>query len=104
MKITRYQTTERMSRLVIHGETIYLCGQVAKDDAADFKGQTTTTLEKIEELLHSVNSDKARLLSVTIYLSDMALFKEMNEVWDAWVEARIARSELLVEMSVIAAK
>ena len=115
MKITRYQPTERMSRLVIHGETIYLCGQVAKDDAADFKGQTTTTLEKIEELLHSVNSDKARLLSVTIYLSDMALFKEMNEVWDAWVapdtaptracvEARMARSELLVEMSVIAAK
>ena len=115
MSITRYQTTDRMSRVVVHGETIYLCGQVAKDDTADIKGQTATTLEKIEELLSSVNSDKTRLLSVTIYLSDMALFKEMNEVWDAWVtpdtaparacvEARMARPELLVEMSVIAAK
>lgn len=115
MKITRHQTTERMSRVVIHGETIYLCGQVPKDDTADIKGQTATTLEKIEELLNSVNSDKTRLLSVTIYLADMALFKAMNEVWDAWVtpgeaparaciEAKMARPELLVEMSVIAAK
>ena len=115
MSITRFQTTERMSRVVVHGETIYLCGQVAKDDTADIKGQTATTLEKIEELLCSVNSDKSRLLSVTIYLADMTLFKAMNEVWDAWVppgeppartcvEARMARPELLVEMSVIAAK
>jgi enamine deaminase RidA (YjgF/YER057c/UK114 family) len=114
MQITRYQTTDRMSRVVVHGETIYLCGQVAKDDSADIKGQTATTLEKIEELLGAVNSDKTRLLSVTIYLVDMALFKEMNEIWDAWVtpgepparacvEAKMARPELLVEMSVIAA-
>jgi enamine deaminase RidA (YjgF/YER057c/UK114 family) len=114
MQIDRYQTTERMSRIVIHGETIYLCGQVAKDDSADIKGQTATTLEKIEELLARVNSDKTRLLSVTIYLADMTLFKQMNEVWDAWVtpgapparacvQARLARPELLVEMSVIAA-
>jgi enamine deaminase RidA (YjgF/YER057c/UK114 family) len=115
MQITRYQTKARMSRAVVHGETIYLCGQVAKDDAAGIKGQTQTTLEKIEELLESVGSDKSRLLSVTIYLADMTLFKEMNEIWDAWVtpgeaparacvEARMARPELLVEMSVIAAK
>ena len=115
MTISRYQTTDRMSRVVVHEKTIYLCGQVAKDDTADIKGQTATTLEKIEELLHSVDSDKTRLLSVTIYLADMDLFKEMNEVWDAWVtpgapparacvEARMARPELLVEMSVIAAK
>jgi enamine deaminase RidA (YjgF/YER057c/UK114 family) len=104
-----------MSRMVVHGETIYLCGQVAKDATADIKGQTATTLEKIEELLASVNSDKGRLLAVTIYLADMALFKQMNEVWDAWVtpgapparacvQARLARPELLVEMSVIAAR
>jgi len=104
-----------MSRVVVHGKTIYLCGQVAKDDKADIKGQTATTLEKIEELLCSVGSGKTRLLSVTIYLADMSMFKAMNEVWDAWVtpgeaparacvEARMARPELLVEMSVVAAK
>ena len=114
MQIERYKTTKRMSRLVVHGETIYLCGQVAMDDTADIKGQTATTLVKIEELLATVNSGKEQLLSVTIYLADMALFKEMNEVWDAWVtpgkaparacvQASMARPELLVEMSVVAA-
>lgn len=104
-----------MSRIVEHNGTIYLCGQTAKDDSADIKGQTATALEKVEELLAEVGSDKSRLLSVTIYLSDMANFKQMNEVWDAWVvpgqpparacvEAKMARPELLVELSVIAAK
>ncbi|MCK5915967.1 MAG: RidA family protein [Deltaproteobacteria bacterium] len=115
MEIKRYQTKARMSRAVEYGGTIYFCGQVAKDDTADIMGQTATTLEKIEELLNDVGSDKTKLLSVTIYLSDMANFKQMNEVWDTWVtpgqpparacvEAKMARPELLVEMSVIAAK
>jgi enamine deaminase RidA (YjgF/YER057c/UK114 family) len=115
MDITRYQTKTRMSRIVEHNGTLYLCGQVAKDDSADIRGQTRTALEKVEELLAEAGSDKTKLLSVTIYISDMANFKQMNEVWDAWVEpgqaparacveARMARPELLVELSVIAAK
>jgi len=115
MEIVRHQTKTRMSRAVEYNGIVYFCGQVAKDVSADIKGQTTTTLEKVEELLADVGSDKSKLLSVTIYLSDMSFFEQMNEVWDAWVlpghpparacvEAKMARPELLVEMSVIAAK
>ena len=114
MEIKRYETMTRMSRIVVFGETVYLCGQVAKDPTGNIKDQTATTLEKIEALLASVGSDKTRLLSVTIYLSNMGHFAEMNEVWDAWVpagnaparacvEARLASPGYLVEMSVIAA-
>ena len=112
--IERLEIKPRMSRAVIHNGTVYLCGQVAKDSNADIKQQTITTLEKIDELLATVGIDKSRLLSVTIYLNTMNDFKAMNEVWDAWVpegipparacvEAKMARPELLVEMSVIAA-
>lgn len=115
MSITRIETTPRMSRIVEHNATIYLCGQTAKDATANIKEQTVTTLEKVEELLEKAGSDKRSILSVTIYLRDMKDFSAMNEVWDAWVEeghqparacveARIARPELLVELSVIAAK
>lgn len=115
MAITRTDQTPRMSRIVEHNGTIYLCGQTAKDASKDIKEQTVTTLEKVEELLEQAASDKKHILSVTIYLRDMKDFAAMNEVWDAWVEqghqparacveARIARPELLVEMSVIAAK
>ena len=115
MSITRIDSTPRMSRIVEHNGTIYLCGQVAKDAPKDIKEQTLTTLEKVEELLEKAGSDKKNILSVTIYVRDMKDFAGMNEVWDAWVEeghepvracveARMARPELLVEMSVVAAK
>jgi len=115
MSIIRTDSTPRMSRIVEHNGTIYLCGQTAKDANTDIREQTLTTLEKVEELLEKAGSDKQHILSVTIYVRDMKDFAAMNEVWDAWVEegyqparacveARMARPELLVEMSVIAAK
>lgn len=115
MSITRIDTTPRMSRIVEHNSTIYLCGQTAKDATKNIKEQTVTTLEKVEELLKKAGSDKRHILSATIYVRDMKDFSAMNEVWDDWVEeghqparacveARMARPELLVEISVIAAK
>ena len=115
MTIQRIDSTHRMSRIVEHNNTIYLCGQTAKDANTDIKEQTFTTLEKVEELLDKAGSDKKHILSVTIYVRDMNDFAAMNEIWDAWVvdghqparacvEARMARPELLVEMSVVATK
>ena len=115
MTIARLGTDRRrMSRIVIHNGTVYLCGQVARDSDDDIKGQTRTMLEKVDELLQQAGSDRKHILSATVYIKDMKYFSEMNEVWDAWVieghsparacvEARLARPELLVEVSVIAA-
>ncbi len=112
--IIRHGTKQRMSAAVRHGNTIYLAGQVgnAEDGVAD---QTRTCLEKVEELLAQMDSDKQRILQTTIWLADMADFAEMNAVWDAWVpeghvparatgEAKLATPELLVEVIVIAAQ
>lgn len=114
MEIKRYEGTGRMSRVVVHGETIYLCGQTHNEPEMDVQLQTKVVLEKIDALLNQYGSDKKSILSTTIYLKDIALFQDMNEVWDAWVEdgfeparacveAKMARDTILVEMSVIAA-
>ena len=114
MSIQRQDTKQRMSRVVIHNDTIYLCGQVCKDSDQGITEQTASMLEKVDELLLQSGSDREHLLSATIYVRDMKDFSEMNAVWDAWVpeghaparacvEARMARPELLVEISVIAA-
>lgn len=113
LPITRHQGTGRMSRIVEHNNTIYLCGQVGNrgDSVAD---QTATTLQKIDDLLASVGSNKDRILSATVWLSDMTDFAAMNDVWDAWVtdgfeparacgEAKLASPELKVEILIIAA-
>ncbi|AXN31789.1 RidA family protein [Vibrio coralliilyticus] len=113
--IERQQTKQRMSRIVKHNGTIYLCGQVCADATKGIIEQTQTMLDKVEELLLEAGSDKEHMLSATIYLKDMKDFQEMNAVWDAWVPeghaparacvtADMAREALLVEISVIAAE
>ena len=115
MEIKRYEGTGRMSRVVEHGDTLYLCGQTAKLAGDTIEVQTQGTIDKIVALLEKYGSDAAHLLSVTIYIRDMSLFQGMNSVWDtfvkagfeparATVEAKMASPEILVEMSVIAAK
>lgn len=115
MSITRLGTERRrMSKIIIHNDTVYLCGQVAKDSGAGIKEQTQTMLDKVDDLLDQAGSDRKHILSATLYIKDMKDFAGMNEVWDAWifegysparacVEASLARPELLVEVSVIAA-
>ncbi|MBO3446413.1 RidA family protein [Clostridium sp. CCUG 7971] len=113
MEIKRYEGNQRMSKAVVHNNTVYLSGQVHAE--GDVKEQTAQVLAKIEDLLNKYNSDKEHILSVTIYLKDIDNdFANMNSVWDEWipegfkparacVEAKMARECLLVEMSVIAA-
>ncbi len=114
--IERQQTKQRMSRVVKHNGTIYLCGQVCADANQGITEQTQTMLDKVDQLLLEAGSDRKNILSATIYVKDMAEhFAPMNAVWDAWVpegyaparacvEASMAREVLLVEISVIAAQ
>lgn len=110
--IERIGTTPRMSRIVKHNGTVYLCGQVG--DGESLQEQAQTMLAKVANLLEEAGSSKEHMLSATIYLRDMKDFAAFNEVWDNWVvpttqparacvEARMARDILLCEISVVAA-
>jgi len=114
MTIQRMHTQKRMSKIVIHNNTVYLCGQVAEDSMKGIGEQTQTMLDKVDVLLKEAGSDREHILSATIYVKSMDYFSEMNAVWDSWVpeghaparacvEASMAREELLVEISVVAA-
>lgn len=103
-----------MSQAVVHGNTVYLAGQVADDRNADIRTQTQQVLDKIDRLLEEAGSNRSRMLSAQVWLTSIGHFSAMNEVWDAWVpqgtaparaciEARLAAPELLVEIGVIAA-
>lgn len=112
MEIKRYDGTGRMSKAVIHGNTLYLAGQTAA--GGDVATQTKAVLDKIEATLTRHGSNRRQILSATIFLKDMANFAAMNEIWDAWIEngheparacvqARMATEEIEVEICVIAA-
>ncbi len=114
MTIERVEPGSRMSQAVVHGDTIYLAGQVGTPGTS-VKEQTRAILEKIEGLLARTGSDKSKLLQATIWLANMDDFAEMNAVWDAWVdpanpparacgESRLATPDYTVEIIAIAAK
>jgi enamine deaminase RidA (YjgF/YER057c/UK114 family) len=114
--IERLEIGPRMSQAVIHNGVVYLAGQVADDAVgASVATQTANILKKIDALLKAAGSDKSKLLSARVWLTDMRKFDEMNKVWDAWVipgqtptrvcvEAKLAAPEYTVEILVIAAR
>jgi enamine deaminase RidA (YjgF/YER057c/UK114 family) len=116
MTIQRIKPGPRMSGAVVHGNTVYLAGQVANATAGkSVAEQTQEILSIIDGLLAEAGTDKTKLLMVNIWLTDMATFQEMNGVWDAWVaqgntparatvEAKLAAPQYKVEIAVVAAK
>ena len=64
----------RMSKAVRHGDTIYTMGHVAGDRSGDISAQTADVLARLDATLAEMGSDRSKLLSVTIYLADMAEF------------------------------
>jgi len=116
MSIERIESGPRMSQVVVHGNTVYLAGVVAgKAAGGSVTEQTRDILSIIDGHLAKAGTDKSKLLSATIYITDMRTFAEMNAVWDGWVspgntparatvEARLAAPQYTVEIMVIAAK
>ena len=88
MAITRHGIGSIMSQVVEDGNTVYLQGFTADDKSADIKTQTRQVLAKIDKTLAAAGSDKACLLSAQIFVSDIALRPQLNEVWAAWIDPK----------------
>lgn len=112
MTIERLHTNQRMSKIVKHNGTVYLCGQVGEGET--ITEQTESCLARVDALLKEAGSSREHILQAIVWLNDMAYFEEMNAVWDAWVpeghaparacgEAKLARETLKVEVIVTAA-
>ena len=113
--IVRYDPDKRLSDMVEHNGVLYLAGQVGTDLTAGMKGQTESILRQIDALLARAGSDKSRLLSAVVFVSDMRLKQQMDDAWIAWVDARnpparatvealLGSADTLVEIMCVAAK
>jgi enamine deaminase RidA (YjgF/YER057c/UK114 family) len=102
-----------MSSCVIYGNMVYLAGVTARDLSGDVATQTVEVLEIIEARLAEAGTDKRRILTAQVWLSDMANVAAMNAVWNDWVDPEIPparacvsgelfRPEALVEIVVTA--
>lgn len=115
MSIVRHDSSSILSNAVESGGNVYLAGVVAKNLDKDIKGQTKEILDEIDRLLAKSGSGKSKVLTATIWVTDIRNRAPMNEVWTAWVdaknlparacvEAKLADPRALVEIMVVAAK
>jgi len=115
MPIVRHEPSAIYSRAVEANGFVFTAGIVADDPKQDVKGQTQQILASIDKLLKVAGSDKSKVVSATIWVSDIRLRDPMNEVWNAWtggknlpgracIEAKLADPRMLVEIGVIAVK
>ena len=114
-EMRRIDAGPRMSSAIIHDGRVFLAGRVAdRSKGRSVREQTADVLDQIENLLKQAGSDRTKILTANIWLSDISTFGEMNAVWDAWVvpgrtparatvEAKLAAPEYKVEIMVTAA-
>jgi enamine deaminase RidA (YjgF/YER057c/UK114 family) len=115
VSIKRINVGPRMSQAVVHGNTVYLSGQVATEKAGgSVTDQTTEILQQIDTLLAAAGTDKTKILSAGVFIADIGTFADMNAVWDSWVspgntpcrttiETKLAAAKYAIEISIIAA-
>ncbi len=115
MTIKRHEPSKIYSKAVEANGFVFTAGIVADDTAQDVKGQTQQILKEIDRLLKLAGTDKSKVVSATIWLTDIRLRDAMNEAWSAWtagqnlpgracIEAKLADPRMLVEIGVVAAK
>ncbi len=113
MTITRIDPENRWSEAVIHNDVIYYTS-VPTDLVDDAYRQTKSALAEIDNILARANSDKSRILDVTLFLVNKADFDAMNQAWDEWVcqgqapvrctvHCGLMKAEYLVEIKIVAA-
>ena len=106
------------SQAVIAGGFLFTAGQIALDPKSaqvvdgGIVEQTERVMTNLAAVLKEAGADWGSVVKTTVYLNDMADFREMNEVYGRWLgEARPARSTVqaaglprgvLVEIDVVA--
>jgi enamine deaminase RidA (YjgF/YER057c/UK114 family) len=101
MNIERHGTTARYSDIVIHNGSAWIV-EVPASEHADAATQTREILASLDGLLARAGSARDRLLSATIYLTDLADYDAMNAVWDAWIPAGSAPSRACMQVAGLA--
>ena len=78
--------TPTRSRAVVHDDLLFTVAVAPDPVTPSMYEQTKKALARIDESLALSGTDKARILSAIVYITDMSKKGEMNRAWDEWVD------------------
>lgn len=84
--ITRYAgSVASRSRAVAYGGLVYTVA-VAPEKSGGLYEQTCNALALIDRNLADAGSHKSRVLTATVFITDMSKKAEMNRAWEEWID------------------
>jgi 2-iminobutanoate/2-iminopropanoate deaminase len=102
------------------GNLVFVSGQVALDpltgemNNADLTTETHQVMKNVQAVLNAAGCDFSHIVKTTIFLSDMQLFTQVNEIYGSYFKSDYPARETVavkglpknanVEISVIAAR
>jgi 2-iminobutanoate/2-iminopropanoate deaminase len=108
------------SQAVQAGNLVFVSGQVALDPVsgimnhADLATETHQVMKNVQAVLNAAGCDFSHIVKTTIFLSDMQLFAQVNEIYGSYFQGDYPARETVavkglpknanVEISVIAAR
>ena len=110
------------SKVIVFGDLIFLSGigphdlETGKPVEGGIKEQTRMVMEKVKAVLEEAGSSLEDVLKCTVFLTDMNLYYEMNEVYSSYFKVPPARTcvqvsnlpkpeeNVLIEIDAIACK
>lgn len=76
-----------LHEVVEYNGVLYFGGMVSEDLSLDMTGQARDVFRQLDELLAQHRSDKTKILSALIYVSDLALKDAFNVEWRKYFDA-----------------
>src|SRR5690606_30396932 len=87
------------SHAVKAGNFIFLSGQVGVNPSTgelikdDIKKEATQVMENLKSVLQAANADFSKVVKTSIFLSDMSLFADVNEVYGSYFQGNYPARE-----------
>jgi enamine deaminase RidA (YjgF/YER057c/UK114 family) len=95
----RHLQTPIMHRAVHHAGLVFIGGTACDDETLDMAGQAREVFAKLDRYLAEAGSDKTRMLSVTLYLTDLAQKPAMDAIWKEWLPASALPARVCIAVS-----
>ncbi len=100
MSIQRLNPTPRWSDATVYNDIAHFV-EVPNNTGCSFDEQIAQILAQAEITLAAVNSDKSRLLSATIYVTDKQHVAALNHAWSEWLPVGSAPSRACIKVELL---
>ena len=80
--------TPTRSRAVVHGDLVFTVAVAPDPVSPSMYEQSVKALARIDESLALCGTDKSKILSAIVCITDIKRKSEMNRAWDEWVDMK----------------